>query len=219
MTDPTSVASTGRPEGDSAAGDRIGAAVASFQAGGDRERAFRLLYETYFRAIQRFFQRKGLSVADSVDLTQETFLGVYRGLNGYEHRQRFAAWLYRVATTVYLKRLRAASTAKRSAVEVSQEALVRPEPGLAIAGRQLDDLVGSERREALREAVRELPDQMRHCLTLRLYHQLTYDQIATVKNLSIETVKAHLFRARKKLQERLAPDTPPATSDETRGLR
>jgi RNA polymerase sigma-70 factor (ECF subfamily) len=44
---------------------------------------------------------------------------------------------------------------------------------------------------------------MRQCLTLRLYHQLAYQEIAVVMKLSIETVKAHLFRARKKLQERL----------------
>ncbi|HUP43451.1 MAG TPA: sigma factor-like helix-turn-helix DNA-binding protein, partial [Thermoanaerobaculia bacterium] len=54
-----------------------------------------------------------------------------------------------------------------------------------------------------RSAVAELPDQMRDCLTLRLYHDLAYREIAVIKKLSIETVKAHLFRARKKLEERL----------------
>jgi RNA polymerase sigma-70 factor (ECF subfamily) len=55
--------------------------------------------------------------------------------------------------------------------------------------------------------VAELPEQMRDCLTLRLYHQLSYQEIATLKRISVETVKAHLFRARKKLQERLADFT------------
>jgi DNA-directed RNA polymerase specialized sigma24 family protein len=39
---------------------------------------------------------------------------------------------------------------------------------------------------------------------MRLYHQLSYGEIAAVKKISIETVKAHLFRARQKLKERLA---------------
>jgi RNA polymerase sigma-70 factor, ECF subfamily len=184
--------------------DLVAGAVRRFQQGGDRQEAFRFLYETYFRAVERFFARKGLPPEDCLDLTQETFLWIYRGLDGYEHRERFAAWVYRVATTTYLKRLRAAAAAKRAAVEVSRDGMERPEEGLAVPGRQLDGLLDEERWRALREAVAGLPEQMRDCLTLRLYHQLSYSEIAVIKKISIETVKAHLFRARKKLQERLA---------------
>ncbi len=194
-----------RPPGGAAAPDGpIEEAIRRFQAGSDREGAFRLLYETYFHPLHRFFARKGLAPEECRDLTQETFLGIYRGLKGYEHRQRFTAWLYQVATTVFLKKLRRAATAKRSAVEVSRDGMDAPESALAVPGRQLDEMLDQERRRALRAAVAELPEQMRDCLTLRLYHQLAYHEIATVKRISIETVKAHLFRARKKLQERLA---------------
>jgi RNA polymerase sigma factor (sigma-70 family) len=179
-------------------------AILRFQDGSDRQGAFRLLYETYFRAIERFFARKGLPPEDCLDLTQETFLGIYKGLDGYEHRQQFTAWLYRVAMTTFLKRRRAATTAKRAAVEVSRDGMENPEESLAVPGRQLDGLLDEERWRALRAAVAELPDQMRDCLTLRLYHQLSYNEIAVAKKISIETVKAHLFRARKKLQEKLA---------------
>lgn len=184
--------------------DQVERAIRRFQEGIDRQGSFRFLYETYFRAIERFFARKGLSPEDCLDLTQETFLGIYRGLDGYEHRQRFTAWLYRAATTIWLKRLRTAATIKRAAVEVSKDAMENPDTLLAVPGRQLDGLLDEERWRALRAAVAELPEQMRDCLTLRLYHQLSYSEIATVKKISIETVKAHLFRARKKLREGLA---------------
>lgn len=184
--------------------DRVEQAIRRFQEGVDREEAFRFLYETYFPAIKRFFSRKGFSPEDCFDLTQETFLGIYRGLDGYEHRQRFTAWLYRAAKMIWLKRLRTAATVKRAAVEVSKDAMENPDALLAVPGRQLDGLLDEERWRILREAVAELPEQMRDCLTLRLYHQLSYSEIATVKKISVETVKAHLFRARKKLQERLA---------------
>lgn len=179
-------------------------AIRQFQEGRDRQGAFRFLYETYFRAIERFFSRKGLSPEDCLDLTQETFLGIYKGLAGYEHRERFAAWLYRVATTTYLKRRRTAAAAKRAAVEVSRDGMEHPEATLATPGVQLDSLLDEERWRALRAAVAELPEQMRDCLTMRLYHQLSYSEIAAVKKISIETVKAHLFRARQKLKEKLA---------------
>jgi RNA polymerase sigma-70 factor (ECF subfamily) len=179
-------------------------AIVRFQDGSDRHGAFRLLYERYFRAIEHFFARKGLPPEDCLDLTQETFLGIYKGLDGYENRQRFTGWLYRVAMTTFLKRRRAATTAKRAAVEVSRDGMEDPEATLAVPGRQLDGLLDEERWRALRSAVAELPEQMRDCLTLRIYHQLSYNEIALVKKISIETVKAHLFRARKKLQEKLA---------------
>ena len=194
----------GSHEPSEAGPDLVEQAIRRFQEGSDRQGAFRFLYETYFRAVERFFARKGLPPQDCLDLTQETFLGIYKGLDGYEHRQRFTAWLYRAATTTYLKRLRTAATAKRAAVEVSRDGMENPEATLAVPGRQLDGLLDEERWRALRTAVAELPEQMRDCLTLRLYHQLSYNEIAVVKKISIETVKAHLFRARKKLQEKLA---------------
>jgi RNA polymerase sigma-70 factor (ECF subfamily) len=55
----------------------------------------------------------------------------------------------------------------------------------------------------MRGAIRELPDQMRKCLTLRIDHELSYAEIAVVMRVKIDTVKAHLFQARKKLEEEL----------------
>src|ERR687891_1179087 len=91
-------------------------AIRRFQTGKDRQGAFRFLYETYFRAIERFFARKRVPPEDCLDLTQETFLGIYKGLDGYEDRQRFSAWLYQVATRAYLKRRPSAAKAKGAGV-------------------------------------------------------------------------------------------------------
>jgi len=186
--------------------DGVARAVRRFQSSRDRverEAAFRVLYETFFEPIRRFFLRKGVSPDDALDLTQITFLRVYKSLDGYEQRGYFTAWLYRVATTTFLKRRRREATAKRSAVEVSRDAPEAPQDADAIPGRQLDDLMEEERRRALRAAVAELPEQMRDCLTLRLYHQLSYQEIAVIKKVTVETVKAHLARGRKRLQEAL----------------
>lgn len=183
--------------------DLVARAVRRFQAGDDPEAAFRVIYETFFPPLVRFFLRKRVESEDAFDLTQETLIGIYKGLKGYEDRQRFAAWVYRVATTTFLKHLRRAGTAKRAAIEVSRDAMENPEPTAVTPADQLDGLVADERRRALRTAVASLPDQMRDCLVLRLYHQLAYREIAVIKKLSVETVKAHLFRARKKLEEEL----------------
>jgi RNA polymerase sigma-70 factor (ECF subfamily) len=179
-------------------------AVRRFQQGRDRHAAFREIHDRFFHPLQRFFARRGLSPDDALDLTQDTFLRVYKGLDGYEDRERFAAWLFRIATTTHLKWLRRRRTAKRDAVEVPHDAVdgsAAPPGAMAVGGRQLDGLLEDEQRRLLYAAVARLPDQMRHCLTLRLVHHLSYEEIATVKKLSLEAVKAHLFRARKTLRE------------------
>lgn len=190
---------------DSSAETPLADAIRRFQQGRDRDAAFRVVYEAYFQPLVRFFRRKGIRGENAFDLTQETLLRVYKALEEYEDRQRFAAWIYRIATTTYLKHRRRFATAKRSGIEISRDAMENPEPVTAQPEAQLDSLITRERRQALREAVAELPEQMRDCLTLRLYHQLPYRDIAAIKKLSVETVKAHLFRARKRLHEVLEP--------------
>ncbi len=184
--------------------DPVAEAVERFQSGTDRDGSFRFLYLTYFPALERFFARKGFRPEDCLDLTQETFFGIYKGLDAYRSEARFDTWLYKVATSAYLKKLRAASTAKRKGKEVSQEDMTVHEPLLESPATQLDGLLDDERRQAMRAAVERLPEQMRQCLTLRLYHQLAYREIATVMKVKIDTVKAHLFKARKRLKEELA---------------
>lgn len=178
-------------------------AVARFQSHTEREESFRWLYQTFFPAIERFFSRKGIAPEDCLDLTQETFLGIYRGLDAFRSDARFETWLYRVATSTYLKSLRTGSTAKRKGHNVPLDDGVTAEPALGSPADQLEDVLEDERARVMAAAVRRLPDQMRKCLTFRLYQQLAYREIAEVMKLNIETVKVHLFKARKKLKEEL----------------
>lgn len=183
--------------------DLVEQAIRRFQDGTDREGAFRFLYETFSPAIKRFFTCWGVPPEDCLDLTQETFLGIYKGLGGYEDRHRFSAWLYRAAKTTHLHWWRRVMALKRPKGQVSLDGMENPDAILPVPPRQLDDMLNEERRSALRAAVAELPEQMRDCVTLYLYQGLSYKEIAVVKKISVETVKAHLFRARKILKEKL----------------
>lgn len=184
--------------------DSVSRAVARFQAGTQREESFRWLYQKFFKAVERFFARKGMSPEDCLDLTQETFLGIYNGLDRFRSDSRFETWLYKVATTTYLKRLRTGATAKRSGHNVPLEDAMFDEPNLGAPAGQLEEVLKDERAQVMAKAVERLPGQMRKCLTLRLYHQLAYKEIAEVMKLNIETVKVHLFKARKKLKQELS---------------
>jgi RNA polymerase sigma-70 factor (ECF subfamily) len=189
----------------SGAGDEplLLAAVERFQRGADREQAFRVLFERFRRPVEHFFARRGVPSEDCRDLTQETFLGIYKGLESWRPEARLSTWVFKIATTTWLKRRRADAAAKRDAPEVPAEEL-GDSAALGTGGGQLRRVLDDERRHALRAAMAELPDKMRRCLALRVDQDLKYREIATVMQLSIETVKAHLFQARKRLGEKLS---------------
>ncbi|MCP3964043.1 MAG: RNA polymerase sigma factor [bacterium] len=181
----------------------IEAAVSALQDGRDFEANFKIVFEVFYRPLQRFFTKKGFLAEEAQDLTQETLLGIYRGVRRFRHEARFETWLYRVATTTYLKRLRSGSAAKRSGVETPYDEVAIDTPSVAAPEGQLDGVLDEEKRRAMREAIEELPEKMRKCLTLRVYQDLSYREIAVVMKLKINTVKAHLFQAREKLRGKL----------------
>lgn len=194
------------PEGSASLPGWLSEAVERFQTeeGRGREEAFRALFRTYFPAVRRFFARKGLAAEDQLDLAQETFLRVYEGLGSFRGEARFDTWMYRIASTTYLKHLRRGRAGKRSGEEIAEEAL--EDSGRTLFTEppgQLTDLLAGERRRRLVDAVALLPDQQRRSLLLYVQQGLKYREIAVVMQLSIQTIKAHLFQARQRLRREL----------------
>jgi len=176
------------------------------------EEHFQLLFEHYYPRLLRFFSRRGLSPEDSLDLIQETFLGIYRGIDSFRRQSQFETWLFEIAMNAYRKMLRLRATQKRAALEVP---LDRGKPGedpevlyaLASSAPGPDEeALGRERSKRLREAITRLPRQMRRCLFLRLDQDLKYREIAVAMRLSVGAVKVHLFEARLRLQKDLGHD-------------
>lgn len=191
----------------------VESAVAAFQAGRRRDESFRYLFESYHRRVRRFFARRVASTDECLDLTQETFLRVYKGLEGYRGDAPFGAWLYRIAWNVYgqmVARRRVGEPARLGDIdaEVEPDAGIHGHGGasrLAVEPDGYRAVLDRERRRLLREAIERLPEQRRKCIVLWAYHGLTYEQIASVMRLAIGTVKAHLAQAREQL-ERLADE-------------
>jgi RNA polymerase sigma-70 factor (ECF subfamily) len=174
------------------------------QAGVRPEEAFRRLFEIYSSPLYRFFARRGFSPEDCRELTQETFLGIYTGIGSFRGEAGFETWMWKIATNAYRKRRRLRSAGKRTGEEVSLDGTGEAAEGTpsTLPGPD-EEALSRERSRVLREAIDELPAQMRRCLVLRVDQDLKYREIAAVLRLSTETVKAHLFQARKRLQEEL----------------
>jgi RNA polymerase sigma-70 factor (ECF subfamily) len=173
----------------------------------------RLVFSKYQRRVRRFFEKKGISSDEAQDLTQETFLRVFRNEARLDNRPQLEAWLFEIARNVLANAVRARVAIKRMAAVTSLD-----EPHLegnpkevadsALLARETDALTSAitrEQLEILHHALAELPDQMRQCVRFRVKDDLRYREIAEVMKISVETVKSHLHFAKKRLRPLLEP--------------
>jgi len=188
--------------------------IREIKQGLNLEENFRRLFDRSYGQTHRFFQRKGFSPEDSHELTQETFLSVYKGLNGFRQETTFENWLFSIAENIWRSELERRKARKRAArvISLDQEFAGGDEELFSLAARiadpapdQLDRIIDKEKSLKLHEALRQLPEQMRRCTELRILHDLSYSEIAGLMEISINTVKGHLRTAKKELSERLKP--------------
>lgn len=168
------------------------------------------LYRRHFRRVVTFFERKGCSKEESRDLAQETFFRVYKGMETFRGASSETTWILQIASNLFKNTLRGQATQKRYGHEVPLE------PGSEVAEGHwgsvrvdrekgaLSKILAEERCRILREAMQELPPQMREVVLLRVDRDLKYREIAVLLHVSIETVKAHLYQARERLRDKLA---------------
>lgn len=175
------------------------------------EANFRWLFDRHYAQILRFFRRKGFDPEVCRDLTQETFVSVYKGLKDLRHEEQFESWLFAIAHNVWCSQIERQTAQKRSvmllSLEGESESDDRPSIAARVADQSADPLtvaLDKEKLEKLSEALQQLPQQMRRCAQLRVVHDLSYAEIAALMGISINTVKAHLHQAQKALRTQLS---------------
>jgi RNA polymerase sigma-70 factor (ECF subfamily) len=176
----------------------------------EQDEVFRQIFEQYRLAVFRFFKRRGCARQQAEDLAQDTFLRVYKNLEDFRRESRFATWLFQIAVNVYRNMVRDQCAQKRDAPESSLDSAEDISWNLAISltddeqPQPLVYLLTEEKRRLLREAIQELPPQMRRCVLMRVEGGMKYRDIADVLGISVDTVKAHLFQAKQKLKAKLS---------------
>lgn len=187
--------------------------IRAIKRGLNVEDDFHRLFELNCAQIKRFFRRKGLSPEDCRDLTQETFLSVYKGLSELRQEEQFESWLFSIALNLWRNWVATQTAKKRKVILLSldQETETGELPHFAanLADQRADALtvaIEKEKLEQFRAALEQLSEKMRRCVQLRVIHDLTNQEIADMLGVSVNTVKAHLHQAREKLREKLPPD-------------
>jgi RNA polymerase sigma-70 factor (ECF subfamily) len=159
---------------------------------GERE-AFDPLVERYQRDIYRLCYRYVNDPQDASDMAQEVFLKAYKAIGRFRGDSSFSTWLYRIAVNTCLN----FRSTRRPEPEELSDAVADGRTGA------LARLEEEERAERVRAAVSRLPDKQRATLILKVYHELTHEEVAGIVGASVGTVKANLFHALGNLRKML----------------
>lgn len=166
--------------------------------------SFSELFARYKQPIFGFFRRRVFESAHAEELTQETFLALFRAAARYQPRALFRTYLYAIGFRILRAHRRKA--AFRSTF-FGPRAHV-PDPGKHDA---------TESALWVHRAVEKLDAVDREILLLREFEQLSYAEIADLLELPLNTVRSRLFRARTALRDLLEPSTKSAPQTATQG--
>ena len=154
--------------------------------------AFTELFRRYSNPVYGFFRRRLENPARAEELAQETFVAVLRGIERYEPRATFRTYLYGIAMKILMAERRKSAR--------------RESPAAASIDPSTDSCV--EAAIWVQRAIEQLDADHRDILLLREFEQLTYDEIAALLRLPVNTVRSRLFRARTALKAFLLPLRP-----------
>jgi RNA polymerase sigma-70 factor (ECF subfamily) len=172
---------------------------------GDRAEFARLI-EAYSGVIYRLALKMLQNPQDAEDVLQDTFIKAFRGLPAFDGRSSLSTWLYRIATNEALMMLRKRKHTLVSIDEPLETSSDEEQEPLQIVDwccLPEAELLSSEARVFLDQAIEELPESLRVVFVLRDIEGLSTLETAEVLNLSETAVKTRLSRARLRLRERL----------------
>lgn len=172
--------------------------VASSLAG-NRE-AFDTIVERHRRHVYQLCYRFVGNHEDASDLAQDVFIRAYRALRTFKGESSLGTWLYRIAVNVSLNKV----AAKAPTPEPLDRLLLGHDERVASRDEDAADaLLRHERAGQVRAAIAKLPKKQRATLILRIYHELTHEQIAAILGSSVGAAKANLFHALSNLKKLL----------------
>ncbi len=163
--------------------------------------AFRLIFERYSRPVISFIYDMVSDRGLAEELTQETFVRAYRAMHTMRAETKLSTWLFGIARNVARESLRAKVRAS-SHVDLGDKSVMdlsdnKPVPVEGLLSKELNDLI--------RRSLAELDEDKRLVFTLKVLHQCSYEEIATITGFSMAKLKTDLHRARAEMRKRISP--------------
>ena len=172
------------------------------------EQAYRELYRRHGQRVYQLALRYFNNPEDAADVTQETFLRIFRSIGSYRSEAKLSTWIHRIAVNLCLDELRR----RKRNQEVSLDAHLPTEDG-EMELQLKDPAPGphqqtetAHRMEALKRHLAALPDEQKAAVILRDINNLSYQEIAAVLKCNLGTVKSRINRGRLALRQLLSAE-------------
>lgn len=142
---------------------------------------------------------------EAEEVSQDTFIKVYRSLNKFKGDSKFSTWIYKVAYNSCLDQIKK-NKKHQNNVEINEFTQYQ----IKTIDNAFDVLVEEERNQMIQNCLNLLPSEDSFLLTLYYFEEQSLEEIAKIVGLNANTVKVKLFRSRKKLasilKEQLEPE-------------
>ena len=173
---------------------------------GDKK-AFGMLVEKYHRKLGRLLGRMIRDQAEVEDVVQESFIKAYRALPNFRGDSAFYTWLYRIGINTAKNYLVSMGRRPQVMQEVEIEDVENFEGGYEMRTTDTPEtaLMTKQIAQTVNDTVAALPEELRTAITLREIEGLSYEEIATLMQCPIGTVRSRIFRARETISEKLKP--------------
>ncbi len=167
-----------------------------------RREAFGQLVERYQHRLYHGLLHALGSAEDAQDVAQDAFVNAFEKLASFKGQAAFYSWLFRIA-------LNAGVSAKRktrrmtASVEARREATGLEPTDDDPSNEPSHAMHVSDRQRLVRQALSELSDEFRTALVLKEMDGMSYEEIATVVDVPLGTVRSRIHRARLELRAKL----------------
>jgi RNA polymerase sigma-70 factor (ECF subfamily) len=167
------------------------------------EEAYEILIQRYQQPVYNLVCRLLNDPSDACDIVQEVFLKVFRNIGSFRGNSSLKTWIYRIAVNEAYNHRRWFSRHQRQEVALGpDEGVPSYADSLADTGRTpFDQAADHETRALVEAALEKLNVKFRAAVILRDIEDLSYEEIASVLDVSLGTVKSRILRGREALRK------------------
>ena len=162
--------------------------------------AFSVLIQKHQKSIHALAWRKVGDFHIAEEITQDTFLQVYKNLAQLKNPNQFAGWIYVIANRLCLKWLEKNKFVMQSLDDTPVEEIEKSSYTHHISDQRQTEIT-EHRRELVKRLLTQLPESERTVVSLHYLGEMTAKEIGKFLGVSVNTIKSRLRRGRKRLQE------------------
>ena len=175
--------------------------IRSILSGNDE--AFSVLVRKHQKSIHALAWRKVRDFHIAEEITQDTFLQVYKNLAQLKNPNQFAGWIYVIANRLCLKWLEKNKSVMQSLEDTPAEEIEKLSYTHHVSDQRQTEIT-EDRQELVKKLLAQLPESERTVVTLFYLGEMTAKEIGKFLGVSVNTIKSRLRRGRKRLQEHRA---------------